>query len=73
VTAVCGIAERYPAPLADLVVADPPEAAHVITALGAWRAKVDAWRGRAAAFGAALRSRTWDDMAADVVAAVESL
>ncbi|MGH9412055.1 MAG: glycosyltransferase family 4 protein [Vicinamibacterales bacterium] len=73
VTAVCGIAERYPAPLAELVVADPPEAAHVITALAAWRADVDAWRDRAAACGAALRSRTWDDMAADVMAAVESL
>lgn len=73
VSRVCGIAEQYPRELAGLIVADPPEVRGVAVALRAWRSAAADWRLRVAAFGAALRSRTWDDMAAEIIAAVEQL
>jgi glycosyltransferase involved in cell wall biosynthesis len=72
VTAGCGIAERYPADLADLIVADPPAVETLMAALRAWRRETDRWRAAAGRLASELRSRTWDDMAADIVAQVES-
>ena len=71
VTASAGVAEKYPKSLGSLLLHDPVRADGLVAALRAWRANVDEWRTRAAAAGAALRARTWDDMAAEIVAAVE--
>jgi glycosyltransferase involved in cell wall biosynthesis len=71
VTQIAGVTERFPPSLGSLVVSSPPRAEALATSLRAWRAAADAWRGRVAPVGAALRRRTWDDMSAEIVAAIE--
>jgi glycosyltransferase involved in cell wall biosynthesis len=71
VTTSAGVAERYPSSLARLLLEDPNSAAELI-------ARLDYWRGDAELpshvdeFAARLRSRTWDHMARDIVAAAET-
>jgi glycosyltransferase involved in cell wall biosynthesis len=72
VSASAGVAERYPADLKDLLVPDPIDAAQLAARLRSWRAEADAWPARMAAFAAGLRSRTWDDMAAEIAAWMEA-
>jgi glycosyltransferase involved in cell wall biosynthesis len=67
-----GIAERYSKELAGLIVPSPPRVEPLVAALKAWRNAEDQWRVRIARLAAELRARTWDDMAAEIVAAVES-
>ena len=71
VTSAAGIAERYPKNLAGLIVSDPPRPEALATTLRAWRAHEAAWLERTAAFGRGLSARSWDDMAAEIVVAVE--
>jgi glycosyltransferase involved in cell wall biosynthesis len=73
VTQTAGVAERFPPSLGSLVVSNPPRADALVTSLRAWRASADAWRARVAPVGAALCARSWDDMSAEIVAAVEGL
>jgi len=72
VSASAGVAEKYPRSLGSLLLHDPVRADGLVSVLRAWRANVDDWRARVAAAGAALRARTWDDMAAEIAAAVEA-
>lgn len=71
VTAIAGVTERFPPTLGSLIVSDPPRADALATTLRAWRTGADTWRARVAPVGAALRSRSWDDMSAEIVARVE--
>ena len=73
VTQAAGVAERFPPSLHSLIISSPPRADALATSLRAWRASADTWRTRVAPVGAALRARSWDDMAAEIVAAVEGL
>jgi glycosyltransferase involved in cell wall biosynthesis len=70
ISRACGIAERYPAELRDLIVMES-DARALASTLQAWASQKREWAERVAPFGARLRSRTWDDMAAEIVAAVE--
>lgn len=72
VSSIAGVTERFPPTLASLILSNPPAAEPLATALRAWRAGADAWRARVAATGDALRDRSWDDMSAEIAAAVES-
>src|SRR5262249_25337483 len=71
VTAIAGVTERFPPTLGSLIVSDPPRADALATTLRAWRTGADTWRARVAPVGAALRSRSWDDMSAEIVARAE--
>jgi len=73
VTQAAGVAERFPPSLHSLIISSPPRADALATSLRAWRASADTWRTRVAPVGAALCARSWDDMAAEIVAAVEGL
>ena len=66
-----GIAERYPAPLHDLLIDDAGDGQAVAEALWRWRASTQGWEDRVASFAASLRARSWDDMAAEIAALVE--
>lgn len=68
VSAAAGIAERYPETLKELLVADPDDPAEVAAKLELWKARRVEFNRLAAAFGEVLRSRTWDDCAAEIVA-----
>jgi glycosyltransferase involved in cell wall biosynthesis len=72
VTSIAGVTERFPPTLASLILSAPPSAESLATTLRAWRAAADAWRSRVAATGDVLRNRSWDDMSAEITAAVEA-
>jgi len=72
VTETAGVTERFPPSLGSLVVSSPPRAEALAMTLRAWRASADTWRARVGPVGAALRARSWDDMAAEIAAAVEA-
>jgi glycosyltransferase involved in cell wall biosynthesis len=73
VSAGAGVAERLPDDLRPLTLPEPIAADDVIERLRLWRGDMDGWRARAGAAGAMLRSRTWDDMAADIAGIVEAI
>lgn len=66
VSAAAGVSERYPPELADLVLADPEDAGELSDRLRHWRANLPAFAARVGPFAAALRARTWADMARDI-------
>jgi glycosyltransferase involved in cell wall biosynthesis len=72
VSASAGVAERYPTDLRELIVPDPPDAAQLAARLRRWRDEADAWPARIATFARDLRSRSWDDMAAEIAAWMEA-
>ena len=61
-----GVAERYPADLADLLLRDGADAREIAASLRAWRANAERARERVAAFSSELRARSWDDMAREI-------
>jgi glycosyltransferase involved in cell wall biosynthesis len=72
VSASAGIAELIPDDLRGLLLEDVESASELVTRFRTWRGWKDEFRERAVAFGATLGSRTWDDMARDVVALAQS-
>ena len=71
VTGIAGVTERLGPAFQDLIVPSPPTTESLSRALRAWRSDVDGWRARAENVGSILRGRTWDDMSAEIVAAIE--
>jgi glycosyltransferase involved in cell wall biosynthesis len=68
-----GVAERYPSDLAgDLLLDNPSDVDELVRRLRAWRADVEGWKQRVRPFSDQLRSRSWDDMAAEIVAIAEA-
>jgi glycosyltransferase involved in cell wall biosynthesis len=62
VSASAGVAERYPSELAELLLPDPDDTAHLVACLQRWRADPNEWRNRVRPFSDSLRNYTWDDM-----------
>jgi glycosyltransferase involved in cell wall biosynthesis len=71
VTGIAGVTERLGPAFQDLIVPSPPTTESLSRALRAWRRDVDGWRARAENVGSILRGRTWDDMSAEIMAAIE--
>lgn len=67
VSASAGVAERFTPAVAGLLLNDPGDADVLAAKIREWREGIPEWRDRFAAVGRELRSRTWDDMAADIV------
>jgi glycosyltransferase involved in cell wall biosynthesis len=61
-----GVAERYPDALSGLLLDSPDDAAGLAEALLRWHARRQLWAPELARFSAALRARTWDDMASEI-------
>jgi glycosyltransferase involved in cell wall biosynthesis len=70
VSAAAGIAERYPQELSGLLIKNVEDATEIAERLDCWRRDMAAAAGRVRAFGDRLRSRSWDDMSADLRLAV---
>jgi len=68
VSASAGVAERYPPNLQNLLLNDPENIDELVDRLRDWRKNLDANRDRVRPFADELRSRTWDDMAAEIQA-----
>lgn len=64
VSASAGIAERYPASLADLLIPDPDDVPGLVERLRGWGDLARRIGPSLAGFGESLRQQTWDDMAA---------
>jgi len=68
-----GVAEEYPASLGDLLLTNSDDAVELVERLQRWRRNRDAFDATVALLGQRLRSRTWDDMAAEIVTAVDEM
>lgn len=66
-----GVSEQYPAELRPLVLERPEDPAALERLLAWCLGRLPALRDEVAPLGARLRARTWDDMAAELVARVE--
>jgi len=71
-TDAAGVTERYPQSLSGLIVPGPPQRDSLIAALRGWRTLAIEWRSRAETAAASLRARSWDEMAAEIAAAVSA-
>ncbi|MCS7271835.1 MAG: glycosyltransferase family 4 protein [Gemmataceae bacterium] len=66
VSSACGISERYPPQLQDLILQNPEDVGELIDRLRHWRANLERFAERVRPFSEQLRSRTWTDMARDI-------
>lgn len=71
VTQGAGIAERYPPSLQQLLLKDPNDDAELAERLKAWRLRPAVYKSELTALAAKLRTRTWEDMADELIAIVE--
>jgi glycosyltransferase involved in cell wall biosynthesis len=73
VTSAAGVAERVPPELGDFLIPDPRDARDVARRLRAWASGRERRRDAQLALAHALRRRSWDDMAAEILAAMEEV
>jgi len=71
VSASAGVAERYPAALAELLLDDPNDAGELEASLRNWRRHHERLRDATRGLSAQLRHRTWQVMAQDVRSLIE--
>lgn len=71
VSRASGIAEQYPAELADLIIPDAEDIGDLAARLARWREAADAWREKIRPLSSALRDHTWRRMAEQIVATIE--
>jgi glycosyltransferase involved in cell wall biosynthesis len=73
VSASAGVAETYPRSLGDLLIDDPDNHGELVERLMAWRKNLERYRSLVMPLSSELRSRTWDNMATQIVAALERI
>jgi glycosyltransferase involved in cell wall biosynthesis len=66
VSASAGVAERYPADLLDLLLADPDNANELVDRLRHWLCNISVFSTRVRPLADTLRTRSWADMARDI-------
>jgi glycosyltransferase involved in cell wall biosynthesis len=71
VSRTAGVAERYPAGLKDLLIDNPNDVEELVRRLEIWRACEAELSPHTAQLAEALRSQTWDSMAAAIVDLLE--
>jgi hypothetical protein len=71
VSACAGVVEQYPPELAPLILPDPEDADDLARRLLLWRADPDGWRQGFRPLSEALRSHSWAETAARIVALAE--
>jgi glycosyltransferase involved in cell wall biosynthesis len=72
VSECAGVAERYPAQLAGLLLRDPANVGELVERMRGWRESIDAWRESVKPFAYELRSRSWEAMASEFVTLVQN-
>jgi glycosyltransferase involved in cell wall biosynthesis len=71
VTRNAGVTERFDDGMAEALLPEHITPLQLADRLRSWRGDVDGWTARAAATAARLRSRSWSDMAAELVSVAE--
>lgn len=72
VSARAGVAEVFTDDLSGMLLPDPEDSGDLAARLLKWRSDAEGWRRRFAPLAARLAARTWEDVAADFIAEVES-
>ena len=72
VSRCAGLAGRYPPALDELLLEDPSSVRTLVDSLRRWRRDVTGWKAKFSSLGAMFRSRSWTDMAAELVSVVEN-
>jgi glycosyltransferase involved in cell wall biosynthesis len=72
VSSTAGVAERYPSSLRPLLLDDPNSASELAARLRHWRDHSAALRAHTLGLSTELRSRSWNDMARDIVSLSEA-
>jgi glycosyltransferase involved in cell wall biosynthesis len=67
VSADAGVAELYPDTLRDLLIADVEDIDGIAERIRHWRSNIELMASRVVPLSDRLRSRSWDDMAAEIV------
>jgi glycosyltransferase involved in cell wall biosynthesis len=70
VSATAGVAELYPPDLSDLLIQNVEDSGEIADRLHRWRGDASGTALRVRPFSDRLRSRTWNDMAAEIQQAV---
>src|SRR5207244_3413572 len=71
VSAVAGIAERYPSDLRELLLPDAGDAAELANRLTRWQRDPQRFAPALARFASELRDRSWEQMARDIVELID--
>lgn len=72
VSATAGVAERYPVNLSDLLIPNSEDAADLAARLRLWRDATHKYSKLVSELSEELRGYTWDDMAQNILAKIES-
>jgi glycosyltransferase involved in cell wall biosynthesis len=72
VSATAGVAERYPETLKDLLLPNPDDAVDLVEKFKKWRSHQEDYKKLVFSLSQELRSYTWDDMAKNILAAIET-
>jgi glycosyltransferase involved in cell wall biosynthesis len=72
VSATAGVAERYPETLKDLLLPNPDDAVDLVGKLKKWRSHQEDYKSLVFSLSQELRSYTWDDMAKNIITAIET-
>jgi glycosyltransferase involved in cell wall biosynthesis len=67
-----GVAERYPETLQDLLMSNPDDVEDLVLKLRKWRSHQDDYKRLVFSLSQELRNYTWDDMAKNILAAIET-
>jgi glycosyltransferase involved in cell wall biosynthesis len=71
-TATAGVAERYTPALQDLLLPDANDTEDLVRRLYKWQERAEYYQQQAIDLSARLRRHTWDDMARDILNAIEA-
>lgn len=66
VSSACGISERYPPELHELILQNPEDVGELVDRLRHWRNNMERYAALVRPFSDQLRARTWTDMARDI-------
>lgn len=72
VSADAGVAERYPNELQSLLIEDPNDSAELAERLRSWRRDIEQILALVSPVSTALRSHTWDEMAAQILRIIKT-
>jgi glycosyltransferase involved in cell wall biosynthesis len=72
VSADAGVAERYPETLQDLLMSNPDDVEDLVLKFKKWRSHQDDYKKLVFSLSQELTSYTWDDMAKNILAAIET-
>jgi glycosyltransferase involved in cell wall biosynthesis len=72
VSADAGVAERYPKTLQDLLMSNPDDVDDLVLKLKKWRSHQEDYKSLVFSLSQELRSYTWDDMATNILATIET-